>query len=69
MSDKERMRKKIVKINKHKKKKKDHKKKSLKKKSGGGSHRGAKETNLTRSQEVVGSIPGLAQWVRDLVLP
>ena len=25
--------------------------------------------NLTRNREVVGLIPGLAQWVKDLVLP
>ena len=33
------------------------------------SHRGAVETNLTRNTEVVGSTPGLAQWVKDLALP
>ena len=26
-------------------------------------------TNPTRNQEVVSSIPGLAQWVKDLALP
>ena len=26
-------------------------------------------TNPTRNHEVVGSIPALAQWVKDLVLP
>ena len=30
------------------------------------SHCGAAETNLTRNHEVVGSIPGLTQWVRPL---
>ena len=27
------------------------------------------EANLTRNQEVVGSIPGLILWVNDLTLP
>ena len=31
----------------------------------GGSHHGAVETNPTRKQEVAGSIPGPAQWVKD----
>ena len=33
------------------------------------SPRGAVETNPTRNDEVAGSISGLAQWVRGLVLP
>ena len=34
-----------------------------------GSSHGAAEINLTRNHEVEGSIPGLTQWVKDLVLP
>ena len=34
----------------------------------GSSRRGAMETNPTRNHEVVGSIPGLSQWVKDLAL-
>ena len=33
------------------------------------SYRGAEETNPARNDEVAGSIPGLLQGVKDLVLP
>ena len=33
------------------------------------SHCGAVEMNPTRNHKAVGSIPGLVQWVKDLVLP
>ena len=35
---------------------------------GGGSCSGTAETNPTRNHEVVGSIPGLTQWVKNPML-
>ena len=44
------------------------KQKILKIKKRGPRH-GTVETNPTRNPEVLGLIPGLAQWVKDLALP
>ena len=42
---------------------------SLKSKFLGRSHPGSAEMNPTTNHEVVGSIPGFIQWVKDPALP
>ena len=46
-----------------------YEKHTLKRDTNRRSHRGTEETNPTRNHEVAGLIPGLDQWVKDLVLP
>ena len=58
----------LVNISKHRLKKPNNKYQDGKKKSLGVPIVAQWLTNPPRNHEVVGSIPGLAQWVRDLAL-